>query len=163
MGRCLQGGALATTDMTGHGGKRSLSTQEMRQVDTKYCQLSTGPRIQQIGAQNQGKSGKLAPDLGVGGACVMHLPPLAQKWDPTQFFKKARDSSAAAVGAWSPLHPTLLSARSCCQQGLGRGCALKSHEGRGSEHIVRGQTLVQQVPEHQCPKCVSDKAKPQRM
>ena len=55
---CLQGGALATTNMTGHGGKSSLSTQEIRRVDSKYCQLLTGPRIQQIGAQNQGKSGK---------------------------------------------------------------------------------------------------------
>ena len=73
MGRCLQGGALATTDMTGHGGKRSLSTQEMRQVDTKYCQLSTGPRIQQIGAQNQGKPWTSAPDCFWGGVLFYHI------------------------------------------------------------------------------------------
>ena len=66
---CLQGGALATTNMTGHGGKSSLSTQEVRRVDSKYCQVLRGPRIQQVRAQNRGKSGKLAPDLGGATGC----------------------------------------------------------------------------------------------
>eukprot|EP00670_Eutreptiella_braarudii_P010141 CAMPEP_0174305952 /NCGR_PEP_ID=MMETSP0810-20121108/134_1 /TAXON_ID=73025 ORGANISM="Eutreptiella gymnastica-like, Strain CCMP1594" /NCGR_SAMPLE_ID=MMETSP0810 /ASSEMBLY_ACC=CAM_ASM_000659 /LENGTH=146 /DNA_ID=CAMNT_0015412519 /DNA_START=28 /DNA_END=468 /DNA_ORIENTATION=- len=53
--------------MTGHGGKSSLSTQEVRRVDSKYCRLLTGPRIQQIRAQNWGKSGDRPP---IGGVAV---------------------------------------------------------------------------------------------
>uniref|UniRef100_A0A7S4FZB9 Uncharacterized protein n=1 Tax=Eutreptiella gymnastica TaxID=73025 RepID=A0A7S4FZB9_9EUGL len=49
--------------MAGHQGKSSLSTQKVRHIDTKYCRL---PRIQQMGAQNRGKSGKSAPDLEGG-------------------------------------------------------------------------------------------------
>ena len=39
---CLQGGAIATTNMTGRGGKSSLSAQEIRRVHTKCLQLLTG-------------------------------------------------------------------------------------------------------------------------
>jgi len=54
--------------MAGHQGKSSLSTQKVRHIDTKYCRL---PRIQQMGAQNRGKSGKTALDLG---ECLHNSP-----------------------------------------------------------------------------------------
>ena len=60
--------------MTGHGGKSSLSTQEVRRVDSKYCRLLTGPRIQQIRAQNWGKSGD-RPPIG-GGGVLLYMDPV---------------------------------------------------------------------------------------
>ena len=50
-----------------------MSTQEVERVEARIQELSIfnrAPRIQQIGAQNWGNSGKLAPHWGGGGGLL---------------------------------------------------------------------------------------------
>ena len=114
---CLQGGALATTDTTGYGGERSMSTQEIRRVGSVLSIINRAKNPPNRGTKS-GQIGEIGPRFGGGGGLCDASATACAKVGSHPIFQKSKGFLCRRSGRLVPttshvvVSKVLLSARS---------------------------------------------------